>query len=93
MDTIGHRGEAQRNGRELAPWRIVASAWALVALFAILFVGFEALAARCEPWPRHANLAGAVIPRHDPACAGVPSGECGLGSSRERAAPYGSTLW
>ena len=74
-------------------WRVMVSAWVLVVVFVILFTGVEALASRYTASPRHANLAGAVIPRHDPACAGTPSGECATGSSLERVAPYACPLW
>jgi hypothetical protein len=69
--------------RHSAGWRGVVSAWALVLLFVILFAGTQALASRHIAAPSQAKLAGAVIPRHDPASAGVgvpcaaPLDECG----------------
>ena len=66
-----------------AGWRGVASAWALVLLLIILFAGTQALASRRITAASQATLAGAVIPRHDPASAvvGVPCAtpldECG----------------
>jgi hypothetical protein len=82
----------KRNGGELRPWRIVASAWGLAALLVVTSLGFETVASRCPSAPRQARLAGAVIPRHDPACAGIPTGECALGSSLEQAARRGNTF-
>ena len=87
MENIEQIREPERKEQVFPSWRVVVSAWALVALFVILFAGVEALASRYAASPRHAKLVGAVIPRHDPACAGTPSGECGLGSSLEQAAP------
>jgi len=60
--------------RHSAGWRGVASAWALVLLLFILFAGTQALASRHITAASQATLAGAVIPRHDPASAvvGVP---------------------
>ncbi len=65
------------SGRELGSpeksfgiWRTVAAAWAIAFLFVILFAGVQALASRHAVTPREANLAGAIIPRHDPSCAG-----------------------
>jgi hypothetical protein len=64
-------------------WRGVVSAWALVILLVMLFAGVQALACQVVSAPRPPKLAGAVIPRHDPASAGVgvpcaaPLDECG----------------
>jgi hypothetical protein len=69
--------------RHSAGWRGIASAWALVLLLIILFAGTQALASRRNTAASQATLAGAVIPRHDPASAavGVPCAarldECG----------------
>jgi hypothetical protein len=52
-------------------WRAILSAWALVLLLAITFAGTQAFASRRDAAPDHAKRAGAVIPRHDPARAGV----------------------
>jgi hypothetical protein len=57
-------------------WRAIAAAWALVVLLVILSAGTEAFAARHAPAPGHAYVAGAVIPRHDPACADIPTDAC-----------------
>ena len=60
--------------RHSAGWRGVVSAWALVLLLVVLLAGTQALASRRSTAPSQATLAGAVIPRHDPASArvGVP---------------------
>ena len=52
-------------------WRTVAAAWAMAFIFVLLFAGVQALASRHGVSPREANLAGAVIPRHDPSCSGA----------------------
>jgi len=57
--------------RHSAGWRGIASAWALVLLLIILFAGTQALASRRNTAASPATLAGAVIPRHDVASAGV----------------------
>ena len=57
-------------------WRAIAAAWALVALLMVFFTGAEAFAARHAAGSRHAHLTGAVIPRHDPACADIPTDAC-----------------
>jgi hypothetical protein len=93
MENIEQVWQPERTERVFPSWHVVASAWALVLLLVILFAGVEATASRYAVSQRHANLVGATIPRHDPACAGIPSGECGLGSSLEQAAPYGYPLW
>ena len=69
--------------RHAAGWRGVVSAWALVLLLVVLLAGTQALASRRNTAPSQATLAGAVIPRHDPASVGVgvpcaaPLDECG----------------
>ncbi len=52
-------------------WRTVAAAWAMAVILVLLFAGVQALASRHGVAPRDASLAGAVIPRHDPSCAGA----------------------
>lgn len=54
--------------RVLGGWRVVASAWLMAIVIVVLFAGVQALASRHSPSPRQENLAGAVIPRHDPGC-------------------------
>jgi hypothetical protein len=56
--------------RYLGGWRVIASAWAMAIVFVLLFAGVQALASRHATSPRQQSLAGAVIPRHDPSCAG-----------------------
>ena len=61
--------------RHGASWRSVVSAWLLVALIAIGFGGLEIAMVLSPHMPGTSPLNGAVIPRHDPACAAplVPS--------------------
>src|SRR5690349_6794283 len=59
-------GDLQSGG-----WRGVVSAWALVVLLVALLAGTQAVASHRTVTPSHAKLTGAVIPRHDPASAGV----------------------
>jgi hypothetical protein len=56
--------------RYLGGWRVIASAWAMAIVFVLLFTGVQALASRHAPTPQRQSLVGAVIPRHDPSCAG-----------------------
>jgi hypothetical protein len=60
--------------RCLGGWRVIASAWAMAIVFVLLFAGVQALASRHVPSPRQQSLAGVVIPRHDPSCAGSGDG-------------------
>jgi hypothetical protein len=53
--------------RSFGSWRVVASAWLVAILFVVLFAGVQVLAGRHSVSPREPTLAGAVIPRHDPA--------------------------
>jgi hypothetical protein len=69
--------EEIENGRELriversfGGWRIVVAAWLVAIVFVVLFAGVQALASRHGVSPAEASLAGVVIPRHDPSCAG-----------------------
>jgi hypothetical protein len=59
-----------------AGWRAVIAAWVLVALLVVVSAGAEALASRHRATPQKADIAGVVIPRHDPACAEIPTGAC-----------------
>jgi hypothetical protein len=80
-------------------WRVVASAWLVAIVFVVLFAGVQALASLHGTSPHQAMLAGAVIPRHDPSCAGAveltkPSPpSCGIdlqnGIERAEASYYG----
>jgi hypothetical protein len=83
-----------------ASWRVVASAWLVVVLLVLLFAGTEALASHHSNAPPRAKIAGAVIPRHDPASAevGIPCAsllaECGKSAAGLGSAmAYGYTLW
>lgn len=86
--------------RLFVSWRVIASAWLFVVLLMALFAGTRALASHHSAAPRHAQLAGVVIPKHDPASAEVgvpcaaPLAECGKSAAAlEPAIPYGSPLW
>ena len=86
--------------RQSGGWHGVASAWALVLLLVIVFAGTQALASRRAVAPSRAQLAGAVIPRHDPASAGVgvpcaaPLEECGkLAPALVPDIPYAYPIW
>ena len=92
--------EPECNDRHFGGWRVVVSAWALVVLFVLFFAGAEALASHHAGASGHAKLAGAVIPWHDPASAGVGVpcasllAECG--KSAAALGPemlYGYPLW
>jgi len=90
----------QECDRHSGGWQGVASAWALVLLLVILFAGAQALASRRIAAASQAQLAGAVIPRHDPASAvvGVPCAapldECGkFATALVPDMPYPYPLW
>jgi hypothetical protein len=81
-------------------WRGVVSAWALVILLVMFLAGTQALASRHAEIRHHTELAGAVIPRHDPASTGVgvpcaaPLAECGKSAAALASEiPYGYPLW
>ena len=76
VDSINPERQPDCTDRLPGSWRAVAAAWALVALLMVLFTGAEAFAARYATAPGHAHVAGAVIPRHDPACADIPTDAC-----------------
>ena len=65
----GERGwrVAERSHRD---WRIVASAWVVAIVCVLLFAAADASASRHRAASRQGNLAGAVIPRHDPSFPG-----------------------
>lgn len=65
----------QTQERSGTSWRGVAAAWLLVALIALAFGGLEIAMVLSPHVPGTSPLNGAVIPRHDPACAAplVPS--------------------
>lgn len=66
---------SQSGARNRASWRGVAAAWLLVALIALAFGGLEIAMVLSPHVSGTSPLNGAVIPRHDPACAAplVPS--------------------
>jgi hypothetical protein len=81
-------------------WRGVASAWALALLLVVVFAGVQALACQRTVLPPSPRLAGAVIPRHDPASAGVgipcaaPLEQCGrFATSLVPDTPYPYPIW
>ena len=81
-------------------WRVVVSAWALVLLLAVLFAGPQALQSSPAAGSGQTKLTGAVIPRHDPASAGVgipcstPLEECGKSATAlVPGVPYPYPLW
>jgi hypothetical protein len=76
VDSIYPEPQPDCTDRLPVSWRAIAAAWALVALLMVLFTGAEAFAARHATAPGHARVAGAVIPRHDPACADIPTDAC-----------------
>lgn len=72
-DVPRHAPESRE--RNATSWRGVASAWVLLGLIVLAFVGLDA-AALLGPAGQSANpLTGAIIPQHDPVCAAplVPS--------------------
>ncbi len=70
MDDIGYGRGQEGSERQIGGWRTVVSAWVIVAVVvAVLFGATAAACLRSASHP-HAHLAGAVIPRHDPACGG-----------------------
>jgi hypothetical protein len=75
-DRMKREDQPDGSDRLSGSWRAVVAAWAVVVLLVVFSAGAEALAARHITPPRHTDLAGAVIPRHDPACAEVPTGAC-----------------
>ena len=88
--------EPQPDGTDRLPgsWRAIAAAWALVVLLVVLSAGAEAFAARHGTAPGHARVTGAVIPRHDPACADIPTDACpGLAMILEQMDRSGNPLW
>jgi hypothetical protein len=68
VEDEGERGFAERY---LGGWRMIASAWVVAIVFVALFAAVQAVASLHGTSPHQAMLAGAVIPRHDPSCAGA----------------------
>jgi hypothetical protein len=90
----------EHNGVNTSAWRMVASAWAVAILFAVLFAAVQALASLHGPSIHQERLGGAIVPRHDPACAGpgIPNSsgtdDCSLSSSLlDRTAAEGYAGW
>lgn len=84
--------------RLIGGWRVVASAWVVAVVFVLLFAGVQALASLHSAAPRQQSLAGAMIPRHDPSCAGpeIPAGAQNCESTHdamERAAADAYSGW
>lgn len=78
-------------GRSFGGWRIAVSAWLVAIALAVLFVGAHALASRNSIFPHEDNLAGAVIPHHDPGSAGPD--EVAASDWLERAKAEAYTGW
>jgi len=100
LEGIEPKPESERHDRLAAGWGVIVSAWVLVALFVILLAGAQALASYHAAAPRHPELAGAVIPRHDPASAGIGVPCASLFDECAKSAatlgpelPYGAALW
>jgi hypothetical protein len=94
VDIMKREPQPDGTDRLSGSWRAVAAAWAVVVLLVVLSAGAEAFAARHVAAPQHTALTGAVIPRHDPACEGIPSGECpGFSSALAVMEHYGYALW
>jgi hypothetical protein len=94
VDSINPEPQPDCTDRLPGSWRAVAAAWALVALLMVFFTGAEAFAARHAAGSRQAHVTGAVIPRHDPACAEIPTDACpGLAMILEQMDRSGTPLW
>jgi hypothetical protein len=94
VDDVKREREPQSKDGLSASWRAVIAAWALVIVLVVLSTGAEALASRHRAVPQKGDVAGAVIPRHDPACAEVPTGACpGFDSILVQMERSGNPLW
>jgi hypothetical protein len=100
LEGLESRPGPEYDDRHTEGWRVVVSAWIFVVLLVFLFAGTQALAWHRAVAPRNAKLAGAVIPRHDPASAGVgvpcaaPLDECGKAvTALVPGAPYPYPIW
>jgi hypothetical protein len=56
--------------RSLGGWRVIASAWLVAMIFALLFATADALASRHGARHQKSALVGGEIPRHDPGFLG-----------------------
>jgi hypothetical protein len=86
FDQAGAVGEP----RNPCGWRTIVSAWLVVLVFAALFATADAVAALHKPPPGGCELAGAVIPRHDPSVPGPDEIAASNWLERVRAEAYGS---
>jgi hypothetical protein len=91
-DTMYQASQPEYRDRGSGMGRAAVSAWAIVAFAILVFVGMQALRSPGNVSPVQESLSGAVVPRHDPACAGprVPNAaagdQCfGLGTPLDRA--------
>jgi zinc transporter ZupT len=71
FECVDPEREPRCDDRLSGGWRAVAAAWVLGAFFVLFFAGAQALASHHGVAPHHVKLAGAVIPQHDSAGAGV----------------------
>jgi hypothetical protein len=100
LEGLESRAGPEYDDRHSGGWHAVLSAWAFVVLLVMLFAGTQALACYHAATPRHAKLAGAVIPRHNSASAGVgipcsaPLDECGKAAvALVPGTPYPYPVW
>jgi hypothetical protein len=91
-ETMYQADQPEYRDSSTATGRVALSAWAIVAFLILLFAGMQTLASLRSVSPPQASLPGAVVPRHDPACAGprIPDAaagdQCrGLGAPFDRA--------
>ena len=74
IDAIERERAQPADDRQIGNWRIVASAWALLLLFLLLFAGVSAVACPRGISQPHRHLARVSIPEHDPCGgSGIPS--------------------
>ncbi len=100
MTELNERGrEPQESDSTIGNWRVIVSAWAVALLFIILFAGVQAVASLHGVSPEQASLAGAIVPQHDPACAGPgfpdasADGQCRPSSLLDRAQADAYASW
>ena len=89
IDAIERELAQPADDRQIGGWRVVASAWALVALFLLLLAGVSAVACtRGDSHPQR-HVVSAVIPQHDPCVGpGVPSAQGVDGCKTTSLAPH-----
>jgi hypothetical protein len=94
VDEVRREADPESQYRLSTGWRAVIGAWVLVALLMVVSAGAQALASRHHAAPQKADVAGAVIPRHDPACAEIPTGGCpGFALTLSEMERNGYPLW